>query len=86
MVIITRELIILYEKLKVNEKRALRKKKIFLLFLYFCFITLDFNSIVVYNIYIEVYFFLKSETYPRKMRAFCGILIGERCVYENIHG
>ena len=70
MVIITRELIILYEKLKVNEKRALQKKKIFLFFLYFCFITLDFNSIVVYNVYIEVYFFLKSETNPRKMRAF----------------
>ena len=33
MVIITRELIILYEKLKVNEKQALRKKKIFLFFL-----------------------------------------------------
>ena len=66
MVIITRELIILYEKLKVNEKRASRIKKIFLLFLYFCFITLDFNSIIVYNIYIKVYFFLKSETYPRK--------------------
>ena len=30
-------------------------------------------------------FYFKNGN-PRKMRAFCGILIGERCVYENIHG
>ena len=66
MVIIIRELIILYEKLKVNEKRALRKKKIFLLFLYFCFITLDFNSIIVYNIYIKVYFFSEIRNVSAK--------------------
>ena len=66
MVIITRELIILYEKLKVNEKRALQKKKIFLFFRYFCFITLDFNSIVVYNVYIEVYFFSEIRNVSAK--------------------
>ena len=32
MVIITRELIILYEKLKVNEKRAPKKKENFFIF------------------------------------------------------